>query len=146
MIQHLKYAHQLALADWFGRQLADACRHTGAELVIPLPLHPRRLAERGFNQSVEIARSLAETLGITFDAHCCARLRDTPTQAGLTLRQRRRNVLNAFACRRDMSGRHILLVDDVVTTGSTVGECARTLRLHGAATISIATVARTLNR
>lgn len=145
MIQHLKYAHQLALADWFGRQLADVCRHTGADLVIPLPLHPRRLAERGFNQSVEIARSLARGLDLPLDLNACSRRRDTAPQAGLSLLARRRNMHNAFACACDLTGRHVLLIDDVVTTGATVGECARTLKLHGARQVTVATVARTLN-
>ena len=65
-------------------------------------------------------------------------------QEGLTLLQRHRNLKNAFACSVDFSGKRILLIDDVVTTGATVGECARTLRLHGAAEIVVATVARTL--
>lgn len=144
MVQQLKYGHQLALATWFGKRLADACRDSGADLVMPMPLHPSRLAERGFNQSQEIARHTAAALALELDAQSCFRTRDTPPQAGLSLRERRRNVRNAFACRGDLQGRRILLIDDVVTTGSTVGECARTLYLHGAGEVVVGAVAHTL--
>lgn len=146
MVQQLKYGHRLALAAWFGERLASACTGIHVDLVMPVPLHPARLAERGFNQSQEIGRHLGRALGVAVDPHTLARLRDTPPQAGLTLRQRRRNVRNAFLCRSDLAGPRVLLIDDVVTTGTTVGECARTLRLHGASSVTVAAVARTASR
>lgn len=160
MVQRLKYGHQLALADWFGKQLALACVDVAADLIAPMPLHPRRMAERGFNQALEIARPLAQSLATRFDHdrvsagaaqiarpaiwHCCERLRQTTPQEGLTLRERRRNLRGAFACTEEVAGRHVLLVDDVVTTGASADECARTLKLHGAARVTVAAVARTL--
>ena len=144
MIQQLKYGHRLALADWFGKHLAAACRDAGADLIVPMPLHPTRLAERGFNQALEIARPLGRHSGIALDATACRRMRATAPQEGLNLRQRRRNLKNAFLCPRPLDGRHVLLVDDVATTGASVNECARTLRLHGATHVTVAVVARTL--
>lgn len=144
MVQHLKYGHQLALAEWFGRQLAAACAGKPFDLVVPMPLHSSRMAERGFNQAMEISRPLAGEHQRPLDSTCCERIRPTLPQEGLTLRERRRNLKNAFACNTDFGGRHILLVDDVVTTGASASECARTLRLHGAAQITVAAVARTL--
>ncbi|MFC5301494.1 ComF family protein [Azospira restricta] len=144
LIQQLKYGHQLAIAAHFGNALAAACRDLGADLVVPMPLHPQRLAERGFNQALEIARPLARLSGVAFAADACVRQRATVPQEGLSLRQRRRNLRRAFACGTDFGGRHLLLVDDVATTGASVDECARTLKLHGAGRVSVAVVARTL--
>lgn len=144
MIQRLKYGHQLALAAWFGEQLAATARNLDFDLIVPMPLHPARLTERGFNQAMEICRPLAHATNLPIDSSCCQRIRPTSPQEGLSLLARRRNLKNAFACNTDLGGRHILLVDDVVTTGASVNECARTLRLHGAAEITVLTVARTL--
>lgn len=162
MVQRLKYGHQLALADWFGRQLAAACADVAADLIVPMPLHPKRMAERGFNQAAEIARPLAQALvsharhhqsaaraAPTASPalwHGCERVRQTTPQEGLTLRERRRNLRGAFACTADIASRHVLLIDDVVTTGASADECARTLKLHGAAQVTVAAVARTLRR
>ncbi|MBI2306797.1 MAG: ComF family protein [Rhodocyclales bacterium] len=144
MIQRLKYGHQLAIADHFGEALAAGCRDLQADLVVPMPLHPDRLAERGFNQALEIARPLAAQRGIRLDVHSCARLRPTTPQEGLSLRERRRNLRHAFACNTDYGGRHLLLVDDVATTGASADECARTLKLHGAGRVTVVVLARTL--
>ncbi len=144
MLQQLKYGHQLALAGWFGERLGTIAANLDADLIVPMPLHPRRLAARGFNQALEIARSLPRHTGAVLAATVCERVRETAPQEGLTLLQRRRNLRHAFACRSDLSGRHVLLVDDVVTTGASIDECARTLRLHGARHITVLTVARTL--
>lgn len=144
MLQRLKYGHQLALAGWFGQRLDASVAGIEADLIVPMPLHPSRMRERGFNQAIEIARPLARRCGLPLATDICTRPRETSPQEGLTLLQRHRNLKNAFACSVDLSGKRILLIDDVVTTGATVGECARTLRLHGAAEIVVAAVARTL--
>jgi len=144
LVQQLKYGHQLALASWLGEQLAEQCEGIEANLIIPMPLHPERMAERGFNQSVEIARPVARRLGKTIAFHACQRTRPTSPQEGLSLLQRRRNLKHAFACPTELTGLDILLVDDVATTGASADECARTLKLHGATTVTVAVVARTL--
>ena len=144
IIQAFKYGHQLALADWAGERLAKIIDEKDYDLLIPLPLHPQRLRERGFNQSVEIARHIASQTGIPLDHQTLIRTRATAPQAELALKERARNVRGAFECRADHSGRRILLIDDVMTTGATLREAARVLKLHGAAVINIAVIARAL--
>jgi ComF family protein len=106
------------------------------DLIVPVPLHPRRLRLRGFNPAGQIARSLARELEIPFDAVALRRTRDTPSQTGFDRRERRNNVRGAFRSRR---GRHfperIWLVDDVATTTSTLAEAAIALRSAGASTV-----------
>lgn len=111
---------------------------------MPLPLHAQRLAERGFNQAVEIATHLEKRLKIPVDRYSLQRTRATPAQAELPLKERHRNVRGAFECRSDFSGRHLLLLDDVMTSGATASECARVLKLHGAASVTVAVAARAL--
>jgi len=116
-------------------------------LVVPVPLHPRRLRLRGFNPAAELARSLAREFGIRFDPVALCRTRDTPSQTGLDRYERRRNVRGAFCSRR---GRHvpeqIWLVDDVVTTASTLTEAAIALRAAGARTVIGLCAARALSK
>jgi ComF family protein len=114
------------------------------ELIIPLPLHPERLRERGFNQSMEIAREIGKVLQRPVNHAALFRTRPTASQAGLALKARHRNVKGAFECTADLTGRHVLLVDDVMTSGATANECARVLKLHGASEVSVAVAARAL--
>jgi len=144
MIQALKYQHRLPLAAWFGQQLAGIIPAKACDLIVPLPLHPARLRERGFNQAVEIARTLGGRLNIPVDRNSLQRRRATPPQAGLPLKERHGNVRGAFECSTDLSGTRILLVDDVLTSGASADECARVLCLHGAASVHVAVVARAL--
>ncbi len=101
------------------------------DLVVPIPLHPRRLRARGFNPACELARAIAGPARLRLAPRALARLRDTPSQTGLERAARRRNVRGAFRARRPVPPR-IWLVDDVVTTGSTLSEAARALRRAGA--------------
>jgi ComF family protein len=153
LIQSFKYGHRLALAAHLGRELARAAsapslesglNPAAADLVVPLPLHPVRLRERGFNQALELARAVAAALGLPLDARACARIRHTPAQAGLPWKEREKNIRGAFHCTRDLPGLRILLIDDVMTTGASLNECARTLKRHGAAEVTLLVVARTL--
>lgn len=144
LIQALKYGHQLALAAWFGQRLAEVLPAGDWAGIVPLPLHPGKLRERGFNQAAEIARSLAGALRVPLCADCLRRSRETAPQAGLALRERAANVRGAFECARDLAGRHFLLIDDVMTSGATLDEAARTLKLHGAGRVDAAVVARAL--
>ena len=145
LIQALKYGHQLALADWFGARLASTVTGQHFAAVVPLPLHPQRLRERGFNQSAEIARAIAAQLQLPLARDLLQRQRATAAQAGLNRKARQRNVRGAFACPADCAGQRLLLVDDVLTSGATADECARLLRQCGAAEVHVAVVARTLN-
>ena len=116
------------------------------DLIVPMPLFRRRLAERGFNQALELARPLARKQRIALDARAVQRVRDTPPQAGLPWDERARNIQNAFACTRPaaVAGLHVAVVDDVMTTGATLNEMARILKAAGAARVSNWVVARTL--
>jgi ComF family protein len=146
LIQALKYGHQLPLAAWFGARLGEMLVAADHDLVLPLPLHPSRLRARGFNQSLEIARPVASALGLALDPALLSRTRATPPQAELPLKERAGNVRGAFACGGDLAGRRVLLVDDVMTTGSTLREAARILKLHGAAQVTVAVAARALRK
>jgi len=144
LIQALKYGHQLPLAAWLGLRLGERLVAADYDFLLPLPLHPSRLKTRGFNQSLEIARTTSRMLGIPLNPAILTRIRATPPQAELPLRERGKNVRGAFECDRDLAGKRILIVDDVMTTGSTLREAARILKLHGAGSITVAVAARAL--
>lgn len=144
LVQALKYGHQLALAPWFGRQLSARLNDAAFDIIVPLPLHPARLSERGFNQAAEIAAHLQFSAKIPVDRSSVVRVRATSPQADLPMKSRAKNVRGAFECRSDFTGQRVLLVDDVMTTGATADECARVLKLHGAAEVIVAVVARAL--
>jgi ComF family protein len=144
LVQSFKYGHRLALGAYFGRQLAASSMPIVADVIIPLPLHPERLCERGFNQALELARPVSKAWQVPIDATSCKRSRNTPAQADLPWGERVKNIRGAFHCSADFSGKRIILVDDVMTTGSSLDECARTLKLHGAAVVSLLVVARAL--
>ena len=115
------------------------------DLIVPVPLHARRLRARGFNPAALLARSLARDLRIPCDPTALRRTRDTPSQTGLNRRDRRRNVRHAFRARRSLHApEHIWLVDDVVTTASTLAEAAIALRNAGASSITGLCAARSL--
>jgi ComF family protein len=115
----------------------------GAAL-IPVPLHPRRLAERGFNQSELLAAAVGERLGLSVHPRALVRRKDTPPQAGLSAAGRRRNMAGAFAVRKRVctERRTVVLVDDVLTTGATAHACAIALRQAGAEAVHLLTIAR----
>jgi ComF family protein len=115
------------------------------DCLIAMPLHRRRLAERGFNQAQELARPIARQLDLTLRSDLLHRTRATPSQQGLAAKERRHNLVGAFTCPRpeQLGGLHVALIDDVVTTGSTVEEATRTLLDAGAQSVSIWCAART---
>ena len=156
MIHLLKYEQVRPAANVLGRMLAEAIDELQASfggvplLVIPVPLHARKLRQRGFNQSELITRAALKVKSageqLTLAPAVLERRRETRSQIGLTRHQRRENMRGAFAVTKaeEVRGREILLVDDVFTTGTTVSECARMLRRAGATRVWVATVARTL--
>lgn len=146
LIADLKFRGRLDLLRLLGHLLAQSIAASGQDrpdLILPVPLHPKRLRERGFNQSWELARILGRTLGIAIDDHACRRTRDTAHQLGLEREQRLRNLDGAFAATRALDGQHIVVLDDVVTTGSTVSEIAQVLLSAGCARVDVWAVART---
>jgi ComF family protein len=145
MVHALKYRHHLAIANCLGRLLARAVRDTSRpDFVLALPLGARRLAERGFNQSLEIARGVASELELPVMVEGCRRVRDTPPQVSLAFSERAKNVRRAFVCDLDLAGKRVALVDDVLTTGASLNECARVLKKAGAAEVIGWVAARTL--
>ena len=114
-----------------------------AEILLPVPLHPNRLRERGFNQSALIARALSEETGLLLAEQTLLRTADTPHQTGLSRTKRRQNLQHAFtaADSASISGRHVLVIDDVLTTGATIAQCAKILHQAGAKHISALTLA-----
>ncbi|MDP3483544.1 MAG: ComF family protein [Sulfuricella sp.] len=145
LLHAFKYSGNLALTEILAKPLAKlAADHPKPDFLMPMPLHPGRLQERGFNQSLEIAKPISRWLDIPLIADACQRTRDTPSQAGLKWKERRRNVRGAFACDQDLSGKRIAVLDDVMTTGATLNEISRILKERGAAEVSAWVVARTL--
>lgn len=152
-VHAFKYNGRVQLAVGLGRLAAsaislEAAPRPGREcfsrgVVVPVPLHLRRLRERGFNQSLLIAREVAATLGMEVDYRSLRRTRYTEKQTGLTAAERRKNVVGAFEAARPerVCGKSVLLVDDVFTTGTTARECAKVLKAAGAV-VSVLTLAR----
>lgn len=148
MIQSLKYAANLPLAVLFAQCLRERLPPPSSNrLMVAMPLHPGRLRQRGFNQALEIARHIARQLpDIELLVDGVQRVRDTPAQAGLHVGQRRANIRRAFACDIDLTGKTVAIVDDVMTTGATLDELARTLKRRGAARVENWVVARTITQ
>lgn len=145
MIHSLKYQSNLAVAPILADLLMEKLNLTDPpDFIVPMPLHPIRMRERGFNQAVEIGRYISQKHKISMLFDSCVRVRNTPFQAGLPWKERTTNIRNAFACKVDLSGKHVAILDDVLTSGATINELATVLRQHGAATISGWVVARTL--
>ncbi len=142
-LRGLDPAPAAACAELVRRAAERAAGALGApDRVVPVPLHPRRLARRGMNPAAELARAAARHLGCPLDPLALERRRDTPSQTGLSRRARLANVRGAFRARHPLPGR-ILLVDDVVTTGSTLEAAAAARRAAGARAVAAACAART---
>lgn len=147
LVHALKYRGELAIAGFLADALADEITRRAAplpDLLLPMPLHPRRLRERGFNQAVHIARHLAGRLDLPLDLAACSRVRDTPPQVSLPRAARRANIRDAFACTPAVAGKRVALIDDVMTSGASLAELARTVRRAGAVEVEAWVVARAL--
>ena len=143
LIQAVKFSEQLVLVEQLAAALAQRIDQR-PDALVAMPLHPLRLRERGFNQSLLLARSLGKRLNIPLLTDVCERTRNTTPQSSLRWQERGKNMRKAFTCTADLSGKHIAVVDDVMTTGASIEELARTLRQAGAKEVSAWVVARTL--
>lgn len=145
LVQAMKYGDQLALAHAFAARLAQRIPRDGLpDCIVPMPLHPAKLRERGYNQSLLLAAPIARELGLELLPDACRRVRDTAPQSSLPWKERKKNMRNAFSCEADLTGKRIALVDDVLTTGASLNALAETVRQRGAAEIEAWVVARTL--
>jgi len=145
LIQNMKYHSQLSIAEMLGKLLAQKILDSQTPLpdqIIPVPLHLSRLQRRGFNQALEIARPLGRKLNIPINFTDCSRIRATTPQFDLTINERSNNIKNAFQILREMNSKHVAILDDVMTTGSTVWELARVLKKAGVEQVDVWTCAR----
>lgn len=144
MMQRYKYGNMLNLGHIFGKMLSKKVDLANIDLIIPMPMHPTRLKERGFNQSLEIAKVLSKNCPQKLDFTSAQRQKYTPPQASLPLKERVKNIKGVFKISADLNGKRIAIVDDVMTTGASLNELAKTLKQAGAAHLECWVVARTL--
>ena len=148
LIQRFKNSRHLASGKVLATLLARQIEHfvfdqSVPTILVPTPLHPSRLRSRGFNQSEQIALTLATSLQHPVDRHCLVRTRPTQDQKLLGMRERRSNVKGAFECNQNLTGVRVMLIDDVVTTNATVSEMTKSLNAAGASEVIVLALART---
>jgi ComF family protein len=146
LVRGLKFRNELACGRILGQLFANyvlARADPLPEAIVPVPLAVRRYRQRGYNQASELALAIRRVTGIAITSDVASRQRETAEQAGLDRKARRRNVNAAFAARAPLRARHVAILDDVVTTGSTVHELATVLRQAGAEQIEVWAIART---
>jgi len=142
-VHRFKYEGVHDLDRPLGNLLFQTMETTPApDLVVPVPLHPQRLRQRTYNQSLLLARELAGHLSRPVSTDLLHRVRDTPQQQGLRARERAKNLRHAFVCQRPLDGERILLVDDVMTTGATATACSQVLLNAGASEVRVAIAGR----
>ncbi|HEX7964321.1 MAG TPA: ComF family protein [Gammaproteobacteria bacterium] len=139
LVQRFKFEGDLAAGRLLGELLAEFLAAGGEkpDCIVPVPLHPERLKERGFNQAVELARPLSKRLKIGVRLDLCERVRATEVQSKLDSAERHKNLKGAFSVTGGVQGKHVALLDDVITTGVTVETLAREFRDAGAARVSV---------
>ncbi len=149
LLLQLKFAGRLALAPWCAQVLRDVLleqpQFSLPDVMCPVPLGPQRLVERGFNQSLEIARPLASMLGVALDARLAWRIKETLPQSSLAAGERAGSIRQAFTLspKANVQGRHVGVIDDVMTSGQTAQALAAMLKRFGAARVSMIVFART---
>lgn len=146
-IHHLKYYNDLGVGEVFGSKCANHIKNLKwkIDMIIPVPLGKKRRMERGYNQAALIAYPMALKLGIPYDSRKLQRIKETISQVEYHLEQRKQNVHEAFtASAAELAGKSVLVVDDVITTGSTIEDCARALKKAGATNVYGLSVARTM--
>jgi ComF family protein len=148
MIGQLKFNQNLIFGSVLSELLLISLlkSHSDSEwpqVIIPVPLHVKRLAERGYNQAIELAKPLGKALGIPVDFDLCERVKKTTTQTTASARERRENLRNAFSVTKKHELRHVAIVDDVLTTGSTAIALSKSLKKSGVEKIDVWAIAKT---
>ncbi|MGB7815809.1 MAG: ComF family protein [Methylotenera sp.] len=144
MMQRYKYGSLLNISQTFGQLLSQKINIDSVDLIIPMPMHHARIKERGFNQALEIAKVLTKNHKEKLDYKSAERQKLTPPQASLPLKKRVKNIKGAFKVNGDLTGKRIAIVDDVMTTGASLNELAKTLKKAGASHVECWVIARTL--
>lgn len=142
-ITQLKFKRQLIYARLLGQLMAKALKLPLPDLLIPVPLHPKRLKQRGFNQALEIAKSLSKQTQIPIARFNCRRRKHTQAQTELNWQQRQTNLKNAFSIKKPLTANAVAIVDDVMTTGATVNALAKQLKQQGVEHVQVLVPART---
>lgn len=140
LIRQLKYNQRLNVADIMSYLMAEFLQNRKTELpevIIPVPIHRKRLYRRGFNQTMEIAKGISKQLDLPLDFKCCQRMRASSPQASLSAVDRKKNVVGAFKMAKPIQYEHVAIFDDVMTTGSTVSEMARLLKSEGVKCVEV---------
>jgi len=146
LIAKMKYQEDLSMSKLFGELLADKLENhldVLPQAIIPVPLHNKRLRERGYNQAMELARPIAKRLRIPIVNNQCYRIRATEKQSLTGSRNRKNNMKNAFSAEFSPPLKHIALIDDVITTGNTITEVCKALHKAGVERIDVWAIART---
>lgn len=157
LMHQLKLGEKITYSRTFGEMLLQLLKQklsqgnnqqilNKPDCLLPVPLHRSRLRQRGFNQSIELARVISKKLNIPIECDAINRNRSTPSQTGLDAKARRKNIKGAFSVKQKLTdkikNKHVLIIDDVMTTGSTVNELARTLKRNGVARVGVLSFAR----
>jgi len=142
LVHRLKYRRELQIGHWLGARMAESLVHADLpDVIIPVPLHRKRLQQRGFNQAMELARPVASRLGISVQPWCCKRTKHTAPQFELPADQRRKNVAEAFAC-PPVPYHRVVVIDDVMTTTATANAVAKALKNAGVEQVTLWLCAR----
>jgi ComF family protein len=143
LLQAFKYQHQLHLGHLMVQLSLKQFYPHGIDCLLAMPMHPIRIQERGFNQSLELAKAIAKQWQLPLATTYCQRIKNTPPQASLPLKDRVKNIKGAFVCDHYFKGKHVVIVDDVMTSGASLNELAKTLKQAGASQVSCWVIART---
>jgi len=148
LLHQFKYHQQLSLCNLLANSLLTQLTTLAAterpQLIMAMPMHLNRVKERGFNHALELAKQVHQHSDIALEIEGCIRVLDTPTQAGMDMKTRTRNLRGAFATHKPWQGQHVMIVDDVMTTGASMHAVARVLKQAGATQITALVLARTL--
>ena len=143
LIHRFKFGGDLAIGHWLGEQLAARVRSFAPpDVIVAPPLAPRALRERGFNQALELAKPVGRALGVPVELAALRKVRETAPQRTLGRRSRQANLRGAYVCELDVRGARVAIVDDVITTGATVGTAAEAILRAGAASVQAWAAAR----